>query len=171
MDAVDSSESALASQLAFQGSGATPYILDIYLGPSGADYEEEIPGDAGVTYTHYPLSQQPVVGSWSHLALDVDFVAVTAKVTVDGAVAYAGALDPGYTAGTVTLNLGTGYYTSPGTQVGPAAARFDNVVLDVKKAASRWTSQAPPKPSREPPSVASTLRRVDAILLHHAPPG
>jgi hypothetical protein len=129
IDAVDSVENELFSQLAFKGGAATPYILDVYLG-QGAVLEEEIPGDGGVTFKEHPLATQPTVGVWSLLTLDVDFVNVTVKLTIDGTVAFEGGLDPGYNAGTPLLTIGVGYYAGPPRTVSGGAGHFDNVVLD-----------------------------------------
>jgi len=131
IDSIDSVENELFSQLGFKGGGATPYLLDVYLGP-GAFLEEEIPGDAGVTFKEYPLAQQPLVGVWSLVALDVDFVGATVKLTVDKTVAFQGPLDQGYTSGPPVLSIGVGYYAGSPRTVSGGAAHFDNVVLDVK---------------------------------------
>ncbi len=133
LDSADMNESVEVSQLAFGGgTGIGPYIIDLFFGPSGAVLQEEIPTDGPTTFRQYPLAVQPGMGTWSLVDLVVDFANVTMTVTVDGAPAVQRALDPGYQTGSVSLNLGTGYYSSGFVPVARGAAHLDNVVLDVR---------------------------------------
>ncbi len=110
-----------------QGADANKYILTLHTAASGqVDLQEQGPSDAQVGIQS-PLSSSPKIGSWSHMALDVDLEKPAVTVTMNGVVVLGPqAPKTATTTGGVSLRAGIMY------SVGPSATlrcRLDNVLV------------------------------------------
>jgi hypothetical protein len=135
LEQLDPSENVLLSGLIF-GPGPSDsehYYVELIASQDRATLQEEVaPADGGPRqFPQTALARGLPVGNWIHVEMIVDFAAQANTILVNGATALDRApMAPSHRTGLAGLEVGLSYFMV-GT-AGPATARFDNVVVELR---------------------------------------
>ncbi len=132
LDAWGGGESGVLAAITIDKDAPNEHRLELYVRGGIAALEEYFTtpdGGAPVTNDH-TLAWVPKLGAWTHVVFSVDSAAKTCAATIDGkADVTASAMDPSWTPGTPSFEVGFSYIAS---NTSAWTARFDNVVVDWK---------------------------------------